>query len=218
MLMPTLFPGELATRERPYYTLASMWTAFSNLKHNSTPAINGDEFTSASQALSSQAPTPKIPSGLSGPQMRRSGRPLAQNVNTVSNIYSRHDPFAVDYGLWPFDDTDYDIVCTVTNSSMRTNLSLWTPLLTEDARRNACAQYRGRCCNCGCTDHSLRWCPLTFKNVFSLLNPEFATLDSDGSIFETWKRKMRNWRRKGPQRKHPGNGCLLYTSPSPRDS
>ena len=124
----------------------------------------------------------------------------------MSNIHSRHDPFAVDYGLWPFDDTDYDIVCTVTNSTMRTNLSLWTPLLIEDARRNACAQYRGRCCNCGCTDHSLRWCPLPFKNVFSLLNPEFATLDSDGSMFETWKRKMRNWRRKGPQRRHPGNG------------
>ena len=89
---------------------------------------------------------------------------------------------------------------------MKTNLSLWTPLLTEDARRNACVQYRGRCCNCGCTDHSLRWCPLPFKNVFSLLNPEFATLDPDGSMFEMWKRKMRNWRRKGPQRKHPGNG------------
>ena len=151
--------------------LPSMWTVFANLKHNTTPAINGDEFTSASQALSSQAPTPKIPSGLSGPQMRRSGRPLAQNVNTVSNIHSRHDPFAVDYGLWPFDGTDYDIVCTVTNSTMKTNLSLWTPLLTEDARRNACVQYRGRCCNCGCTDHSLRWCPLPFLKCLLLTEP-----------------------------------------------
>ena len=77
---------------------------------------------------------------------------------------------------------------------------------TEDARRQACAQYRGRCCNCGCTDHSLRWYPLPFKNVLSLMNPELATLDPDGSMFETWKRKMRNWRRKGPQRRHPGNG------------
>ena len=51
--------------------------------------------------------------------MRRSGRPLAQNVNTVSNIHSRHDPFAADYGLWPFDDTDYDIVCPVTKSSLK---------------------------------------------------------------------------------------------------
>ena len=27
MLMPTLFPGDLATREKPYVTLTSMWTA-----------------------------------------------------------------------------------------------------------------------------------------------------------------------------------------------
>ena len=163
MLMPTLFPGELTTRERPYYTLASMWTVFAILKHNTTPAINGDEFFSASLALSSHAQNTTTPSGLSGPLTRRSGRPLAQNVNTASNIHSRHDPFAVDYGLWPFGDTDYDIVCTVTNSTMKTNLFLWTPLFTEDARRNACAQYRGRWCNCGCTDHGLHWSPLPFK-------------------------------------------------------
>ena len=56
-------------------------------------------------------------------------------MNTVSNIHSRRDPFAVDYGLWPFGDDDYDIVRTVSNSTMKTNPSLWTPLLTEDARR-----------------------------------------------------------------------------------
>ena len=134
-----------------------------NRKHITTPVINGDESTSASQALSSQAPTPKIPLSLSELQMRRSGRPFAQHVNTASNIHSRHDPFAVDYGLWPFDDTDYDIVCAVTNSSSKTNLSLWTSLLTEDARRQACAQYNDRCCNCGCTDRSLRWCPSPFN-------------------------------------------------------
>ena len=33
-LMPTLFPGDLATREKPYVTLTSMWTAFNDLKHN----------------------------------------------------------------------------------------------------------------------------------------------------------------------------------------
>ena len=32
MLMPTLFPGYLATREKPYDSLASMWTAFADLK------------------------------------------------------------------------------------------------------------------------------------------------------------------------------------------
>ena len=52
MLMPTLFPGDFATKERLYCPLASMWTAFANLKHNTTPTINGDASTSASQASS----------------------------------------------------------------------------------------------------------------------------------------------------------------------
>ena len=41
MLMPTLFPGDLATREKPYDSLASMWTVFANLKHNASPDIDG---------------------------------------------------------------------------------------------------------------------------------------------------------------------------------
>ena len=47
--------------------------------------------------------------------------------------------------------------------------------------------------------------PHPSKNVFSLLNPELAPHDPDGSVFETWKTKMRNWRRKRPQRRHHGN-------------
>ena len=85
-------------------------------------------------------------------------------------------------------------------------LSLWTPLLTEDARRQACIHCSGRCCNCGSTEHSLRWCPAPFTNIFPLLNPEFATHDTDGSIFETWKENMRQWRCRNPNRKHQGNG------------
>ena len=118
---------------------------------------------------------------------------------------SRRDPFAADYDLWPFDDRDYDIVCTVTNNILNTELSLWTPLLSEDARRQACVQYKGRCCNCGSTEHSLRWCPAPFRNTFSLLNPEFGTHDPDGSIFETWKLRMRRWRQQNASRDRQGN-------------
>ena len=109
MLMSTLFPGEFATKERPFCTLALMWTAFANLKHNTTPAINGDDFTSASQASSSHALAHKAPLG---PPIRRPGHPAAHGVASV------------DYGLWPFDDNDYDIVCTVTNHTVNTDLSL----------------------------------------------------------------------------------------------
>ena len=97
-------------------------------------------------------------------------------------------------------------MCTVTNHALHTKLSLWTPLLTEVARRQACIQYSGRCCNCGSSDHSLRWYPSAFANVFSLLNPEFSTHDTDGSIFEMWKQKMRHWHSRGSNRRPQGNG------------
>ena len=97
-------------------------------------------------------------------------------------------------------------------------MSLRTPLLSEDACRQACVQYRGRCYNCDSTEHSLRWCPAPFRNTFSLLNLEFGTHDSDGSIFETWKLRMRRWRnasrgRQGNQRRNtPSNHRSRYNN------
>ena len=161
MLMPTLFPDDLATREKPYVTLASMWAAFGDLKHNMSPAIDGDAFASAPQASSLHAPpTVAVSATSAAVSQRHNSRPTrpSHTVSNVSHVQSRRDPFSVNYGLWPFDDRDYAIVCTVTNHMVNTNLSLWTPLLTEDARHQACRgiQYSGRCCNCGSTEHSLR--------------------------------------------------------------
>ena len=208
-LMPTLYPGDRATREKPYASLALMWTAFADLKHNTSPAINGDAFASAPQVPSSHAPPPiNTPTAsVAAPQRynSRQSRP-SHSVSNVSPVHSRRDPFRIDYGIWPFEDQDYAIVCTVTNHALHTKLSLWTPLLTEAARRQACIQYSGRCCNCGSSDHSLRWCPSAFANVFSLLNPEFVTHDTDGSIFEMWKQKMRHWHSRGSNRRSQGNG------------
>ena len=208
-LMPTLFPGDRATREKPYASLALMWTAFADLKHNTSPAINGDAFASAPQVPSSHAP-PFInapTASVTAPQ-RYNSRPSrpSHSISNVSPVHSRRDSFRIDYGIWPFEDQDYAIVCTVTNHALHTKLSLWTPLLTEVARRQACIQYSGRCCNCGSSDHSLRWCPSAFANVFSLLNPEFSTHDTDGSIFEMWKQKMRHWHSRGSNRRPQGNG------------
>ena len=53
MLTPTLFPGNLATRERPYNTLATSWTVFALLKHNTSPTIDGDAFARAFKGSSS---------------------------------------------------------------------------------------------------------------------------------------------------------------------
>ena len=204
-----LFPGDRAAREKPYASLALMWTAFADLKHNTSPAINGDAFPFAPQVPSSHAPPPiNAPTASVTASQRHSSRPSrpSHTVSNVSPVHSRRDPFRIDYGIWPFDDQDYAIVCTVTNHALHTKLSLWTPLLTEVARRQACVQYSGRCCNCGSSDHSLRWCPSTFANVFSLLNPEFVPHDADGSIFEMWKQKMRHWHSRGSNRRSQGNG------------
>ena len=208
-LMPTLFPGDRATREKPYASLALMWTAFADLKHNTSPAINGDVFASASQLPSSHAPPPiNAPTASVTAPQRHSSRPSrpSHTVSNVSPVHSRRDPFRIDYGIRPFEDQDYAIVCTVTIHALHTKLSLWTPLLTEAARRQACIQYSGRCCNCGSSDHSLRWYPSTFAYAFSLLNLEFVTRDTDGSIFEMWKQKMRHWHIRGSNRRSQGNG------------
>ena len=45
-LMPTLYPGSKATDPRPYASLDAMWKAFSDLAHNRTPAVNGENFLS----------------------------------------------------------------------------------------------------------------------------------------------------------------------------
>ena len=180
MWMPTLFPGNLAAQEKPANSLATLWAVFAHLKHNTSPAIDGDAFAPAPYSLSSL--THHIATSSGSPvtsqhrKTRRTGRQdAAHGVLNISQTHSRRESFSVDYGLWPFDDRDYGIVCTVTNNIVNTDLSLWTPLLSEDARRQACVQYRGRCCNRGSTKHSLRWCPAPFKNTFSLLSPEFGT-------------------------------------------
>ena len=127
MLMPTLFPGYLATREKPYDSLASMWTAFADLKHNTSPAIDGSTFALAPQVSSLHAPpTVATPATFVAALRRHNSRAARppHDVSHISHARSRRDPFSVDYSLWPFDDRDYAIVCTVTNNMVNTNLSL----------------------------------------------------------------------------------------------
>ena len=139
-LMPTLFPGKLATQDKPYDSFAALWIAFAHSKHNTSPTIDGDAFSPANQGLSSlthhAAASSICPVTSPHRNMRRFGRQdAAQGVQNVSLTHSRRDLFAVDYDIWPFDDRDYDIVCTITNNILNIDLSLWTPLLSEDARR-----------------------------------------------------------------------------------
>ena len=43
-LMPTLYPGLMATGPKPYASLDEMWKALGDLSNNKTPAINGKIF------------------------------------------------------------------------------------------------------------------------------------------------------------------------------
>ena len=40
--MPTMYNCSKATDPRPYVSLDAMWTTFSDLAHNKTPAVNGE--------------------------------------------------------------------------------------------------------------------------------------------------------------------------------
>ena len=119
--MPMPFPGDLATKEKPYDSLATMWTAFANLKHNTSPAIDGDAFASSVQTPGSiPSHTATTVTAASILQHRRPARPPTYDVLLVSATHSRRDPVLVDYGLWPFDDRVYGIVCTVVNNMFLT--------------------------------------------------------------------------------------------------
>lgn len=98
--MSTLLPGDLATRGKPYDILASIWTAFVSIKHNTSPAIDSDAFASIPQTPSYRAPFHGVISAIavSALQRHRPGRPASYDVSTVS--------FSADYGFWPSDDKD----------------------------------------------------------------------------------------------------------------
>ena len=43
-LMPTLYPGSMATDPKPYASLDAMWKAFNDLAYKKTPAVSRDIF------------------------------------------------------------------------------------------------------------------------------------------------------------------------------
>ena len=100
-LMPTLFPGDRATIKKPYVSLASMWTAFADIKHNTSPAINGDVFSSAPQASSPHTPpTITVPAASVIVPHRHNSRPSepSHTVSNVTPVHSRRKP--VSHRLW----------------------------------------------------------------------------------------------------------------------
>ena len=65
-LMPTLYPGVMATEPRPFGTLDAMWLVWHALTNNETPAINGGKEKSipvSSSGVRSSAPSGPRPAG-----------------------------------------------------------------------------------------------------------------------------------------------------------
>ena len=97
-----------------------MWTVFATLKHNTSPAIDGDAFASAAQTPGSvPSYTTTTSTAASTLQHHRPAHPPTHDVSPISATHSRKDPFTMDYGIWPLD-RDYAIVCTVPNHMLHT--------------------------------------------------------------------------------------------------
>ena len=65
-LMPTLYPGSVATDPKSYPSLDKMWKAFGVLSNNNTPAVNGKKKTNlpvSSPGVPSSAPSGAGPAG-----------------------------------------------------------------------------------------------------------------------------------------------------------
>ena len=65
-LMPTLYPGSMATDPKPCASLDKMWKAFGDLSNNKTPAVNGDKkryLPASSSGVRSSAPSGPRPAG-----------------------------------------------------------------------------------------------------------------------------------------------------------
>ena len=104
MLMSTSFLGNLATKEKPYDSLVTLWPVFAHLKHNTSRAIDGEAFAPAPQGLSSLTHhiATSLGSSVTSPHRNpcRIGRQdAAHGVLNVSLAHSCRDPFSVDYGL-----------------------------------------------------------------------------------------------------------------------
>lgn len=90
----TFFPADVVTREEPYADLASVSSAFCNMKHNTSPAMDGDAFAFIPQDLISYAPLNIVTSvtPVAAAQRRRPWRPPSHMTSNVPPKHSQR-PF-----------------------------------------------------------------------------------------------------------------------------
>ena len=75
--------------------------------------------------------------------------------------------------------------------------TLWTSLLSPDARAQPFRNNKGRCLNCHGIDHSFRACAQHFLNRSGCLNPQLGQLGDNGDACRRWQQRMRSHRIRG---------------------
>ena len=98
-LMPTSYPGLMATGPKPYALLDEMWKAFGDLSHtgNKTSAINGEKHFAlpvSSSGVRSSAPSGPRPAGHGRGQGRVPSRTPSWQMGSSNNpiVISVNDP------------------------------------------------------------------------------------------------------------------------------
>ena len=133
-LMPTLYPGEVATVPTTFGSTDAMWSAFQVLATNKTPAISGEEYfslpplaglSSQSHAGSRSQTKSAAPSSHAG-HVGSSRNPVVMSVAHADHDDS--DPFSRShsYQHWPAEPSHWDTVFQVSGSFNTDDPPLWS--------------------------------------------------------------------------------------------
>ena len=135
-LMPSLYPGKLATRLQPFDSIDATWLALGTLANNKTPGINSAKYVSQPVSAAS-GPPPAAPG-------RGPGRVTSQTSAWAAGLH--RNPVVMYVSQAPTDSwvpsTSYsqwllahcDEVCTVTDTFSTDDCPLWSGLLSPTAR------------------------------------------------------------------------------------
>ena len=115
-LIPTSYPGSMATGPKPYASLDEMWKAFGDLSNYKTPAINGEKTIYLPGSLSgvqSSAPSGPRPAGHGRGQGRLPSQTTSwqmgpSNNPIVMSVIDSADPWTDNTSkCWPFEEHHY---------------------------------------------------------------------------------------------------------------
>ena len=175
----------------------------------------------------------QVPSQTPSWQTGSRNTPIFMSVNDPTDPWTDHTS-----KCWPIEEHHYAAVFAVCASFGTDDPPLWSALFSPTARAATLRENLGDCLNCHEDMHSFRNCRLPFINASDCLNPELGQL-GDNDTYRRWQARMTSYRLDGkssrahtkkncrnrsgqPRGYHQdqgqvNSGCLLYTSPSPRD-